>query len=480
MAEGNTAWAPDSWKTKPIKQDVMYDDANELETVLTRVTRMPPLVSSPEIDRLRQQLRDVAEGRAFLLQGGDCAESFDYCNPHAIEDKLKVLLQMSLVLVWGMRLPVVRIARMAGQYAKPRSSPFEKTEDGRTVMSYRGDNVNSIDPDNRRPDPQRLLSAYLHSAATINYVRLLLAAGFADLHKPEAWDLGYVRNKEIRSEYQNIVNRLTDSLKFMDVVGATETSLPSLNTVDLYTSHEALLLDYEQALTRPVLKPTAAVGKRSSYYEPSTPPREPLAPELCDWYNLSTHFIWIGDRTRQLNGAHVEYFRGVKNPVGVKVGPTMEPEELVRVLDILDPMNEPGRVTLITRYGATKIDQFLPAHIAAVQKTEHKPVWCCDPCHGNTTTAPSGHKTRSFDAIMAEITANMKIHQDLGSRLSGIHLELTGEHVTECTGGSQELSHSDLPSNYQTFCDPRLNYEQSLDIAFKIAKDFESERQSSQ
>ncbi|KAJ2782221.1 hypothetical protein GGI15_002971 [Coemansia interrupta] len=479
MAEGTSAWSPDSWKDKPIKQDVVYDDASELETVLSRVTNMPPLVSSPEIDRLREQLKEVAEGRAFLLQGGDCAESFDYCNPLAIEDKLKVLLQMSLVLIWGMRMPVVRIARMAGQYAKPRSSPFEKLSDGSTIMSYRGDNVNSIDPDNRRPDPQRLLSAYFHSAATVNYVRLLLAAGFADLHKPEAWDLGYVRNKDIRSDYQNIVNRLTDSLKFMGVIGATETSASSLNTIDLYTSHEALLLDYEQALTRPVPKPLENQKKRSSYYEPATPPRVPLAPELCDWYNLSAHFIWIGDRTRQLDGAHIEYFRGVKNPVGVKVGPTMEAEELVRVLDILDPLFESGRVTLITRYGADKIDKFLPAHIAAVQKTEHKPVWCCDPCHGNTTTAPTGHKTRSFDAIMSEITSNMRIHQELGSRLSGIHLELTGEHVTECTGGSQELSHSDLPSNYQTFCDPRLNYEQSLDIAFKIAKDFESERQSS-
>ncbi|KAJ2722187.1 hypothetical protein GGI07_003464 [Coemansia sp. Benny D115] len=449
------AWTPDSWKSKPIKQDVVYDDAEELEAVLSRVGNMPPLVSSPEIDRLREQLRDVAEGRAFLLQGG-----------------------MSLVLVWGMRLPVVRIARMAGQYAKPRSSPYEKAADGSTVLSYRGDNVNSIDPTKRRPDPQRLLSAYMHSAATVNYVRLLLAAGFADLHRPEAWDLGYVRDREIRREYQTIVNRLTDSLGFMGVIGATENTAPALSTVDIFTSHEALLLDYEQALTRPVPKPMETPAKRRSFYEPSTPPRDPLAPELCDWYNLSAHFIWIGDRTRQLDGAHVEYFRGVRNPVGVKVGPTMEPEELVRVLDILDPLLEPGRVTLITRYGATKIEQFLPQHIAAVQKTAHRPVWCCDPCHGNTTTAPTGHKTRSFDAIISEIISSLAIHQRLGSRLSGVHLELTGEHVTECTGGSQELSHSDLPSNYQTFCDPRLNYEQSLDIAFKIAKVFEAERES--
>ncbi|KAI8319205.1 phospho-2-dehydro-3-deoxyheptonate aldolase [Martensiomyces pterosporus] len=455
-----SAWAPDSWKTRPIKQDVVYDDPKELETVLSRIANLPPLVSSPEIDRLRTQLKDVAEGRAFLLQGGDCAESFDYCNPKAIEDKLKVLLQMSLVLIWGMRLPIVRIARMAGQYAKPRSSPYE-TVNGRQIMSFRGDNVNSIDPENRRPDPQRLLSAYFHSASTINYVRLLLSGGFADIHHPKAWDLGYVRREDIRRDYQTIVNRLTDALGFMKVIGADGSRLAALNTVDLYSSHEALLLDYEQALTRPVSRET-----------------DESAPGLSDWYNLSAHFIWIGDRTRQLDGAHVEYFRGVKNPVGVKVGPTMEPDELVRVLDILDPLFESGRVTLITRYGAGKIAQFLPAHIKAVQATRHKPVWCCDPCHGNTTTAPSGHKTRSFDAIVSEITSNISIHRELNSRLSGIHLELTGEHVTECTGGSQELSDSDLSGNYQTFCDPRLNYEQSLDIAFKVAKVFEGHRTS--
>ncbi|PIA16661.1 phospho-2-dehydro-3-deoxyheptonate aldolase [Coemansia reversa NRRL 1564] len=472
-----TAWAPDSWKSKPIKQDVVYDDPKELEEVVSRVANLPPLVSQPEIDRLRAQLRDVAEGRAFLLQGGDCAESFDYCEPTKIEDKLKILLQMSLVLVWGMRLPIVRIARMAGQYAKPRSSAYE-TVNGEQILSYRGDNVNGIDPGQRRPDPQRLLSAYFHSASTINYVRLLLDSGFADIHQPEAWDLGYVRKEEIRHEYQTIVNRLTDALGFMGVIGATGSGQTSaLSTVDLYTSHEALLLEYEQALTRAVAKPSERGGRRQPY-EPSTPPRKPLAPELCDWYNMSAHFIWIGDRTRQLDGAHIEYFRGVKNPVGVKVGPSMEPAELVRVLGILDPLLEPGRVTLITRYGAGKIADNLPAHIKAVQATAHRPVWCCDPCHGNTTTAPTGHKTRSFDAIISEITSSISIHRELGSRLSGVHLELTGEHVTECTGGSQELSHSDLPSNYQTFCDPRLNYEQSLDIAFKIAKVYQDEREN--
>ncbi|KAJ2778307.1 hypothetical protein H4R18_004670 [Coemansia javaensis] len=475
------AWTPDSWRSRPIKQDVVYDDPAELSSVLERVARLPPLVSAPEIDRLRAHLRDVAEGRAFLLQGGDCAESFDYCNPEAIEDKLKILLQMSLVLIWGMRLPVVRIARMAGQYAKPRSSPFE-TVNGEQIMSYRGDNVNSIDPENRRPDPQRLLSAYFHSASTVNYVRLLLDSGFADINKPEAWDLGHVRNKEIRREYQAIVNGLTDALGFMGVIGAADSHLPALNTVDLFTSHEALLLDYEQALTRPVpkaqwQKAAAAAGPGGHRaYEPATPPRKQLAPELCDWYNLSAHFVWIGDRTRQLNGAHIEYFRGVRNPIGVKVGPSMEADELVRVLDILDPDNEPGRVTLITRYGAGKIGEFLPVHVRAVQATAHRPVWCCDPCHGNTTTAPTGHKTRSFDAIIGEITSSIAIHRELGSRLSGVHLELTGEHVTECTGGSQELAPADLPNNYQTFCDPRLNYEQSLDIAFKIANVFRRER----
>ncbi|KAJ2482456.1 hypothetical protein EV174_003207 [Coemansia sp. RSA 2320] len=452
QAPSPAAWAPDSWKTKPIKQDVVYDDPAELSAVVERIASLPPLVSSAEIERLRAQLRDVAEGRAFLLQGGDCAES--------------------LVLVWGLRQPVVRIARMAGQYAKPRSSPFE-TVDGRQVMSYRGDNVNGIDPAQRRPDPQRLLAAYFHSAATVNCMRMVLGGGLADLHRPDAWDLGHVRKEAIRREYQGIVTRLTDALGFMDVVGATGQEA-AVRTADVYTSHEALLLDYEQALTRPVAKAQPG-ARRGSAYEPSTPPRLRVAPELCDFYNMSAHFIWIGDRTRQLDGAHVEYFRGVRNPVGVKVGPTMDPAELVRALDILDPLEEPGRVTLITRYGAEKIAQFLPAHVEAVLATRHRPVWCCDPCHGNTTTAPSGHKTRSFDAIVAEISASIAIHRRLGSRLAGVHLELTGEHVTECTGGSQELSHRDLPSNYQTFCDPRLNYEQSLDIAFTIAKLYEAQ-----
>ncbi|KAJ1941411.1 hypothetical protein EC988_006767, partial [Linderina pennispora] len=373
-AQQTEQWTPESWKTKPIKQDVVYEDKQELDTVLSRIANLPPLVSAAEIDRLRAQLKDVAEGRAFLLQGGDCAESFDYCNPTAIEDKLKVLLQMSLVLIWGMRLPIVRIARMAGQYAKPRSSPFE-TVDGEKIMSYRGDNVNSIDPKNRKPDPQRLLSAYFHSASTVNYVRLLLSGGFADIHHPKAWDLGYVRREDIRHDYQMIVNKLTDALGFMKVIGADGSRLSALNTVDMYTSHEALLLDYEQALTRPVaqMAPEDVFVAPSGYTSPQTP-GTPTLPAISDWYNLSAHFIWIGDRTRQLDGAHIEYFRGVKNPVGIKVGPTMDAAELVRVLDILDPLLEPGRVTLITRYGADKIDKFLPNHIKAVQATQHRPV----------------------------------------------------------------------------------------------------------
>ncbi|KAJ3216495.1 hypothetical protein HDU67_009362 [Dinochytrium kinnereticum] len=449
------AWSPDSWKTKKIVQDVTYDDQEHLERVLKKINHLPPLVSEAEIQSLRAQLAEVAEGKRFLLQGGDCAELFEYCNQSAIEKKLKVLLQMSLILVWGGRTSVVRIGRMAGQYAKPRSKPMEVV-DGKEYFAFRGDNVNGNDLKDRKPDPERLTGAYFHSAATINYVRTLLAGGFADLHHPdswnlEGWDLAHVRSPQIRMEYQTILDRLHDALDFMRTIGADEQQENTLKSVDMFMSHEGLLLDYEQQLTR-----KGVDGKH---------------------YNFGTHFLWIGDRTRQLDGAHVEFFRGLANPIGVKVGPSMKPEELGPLLDILDPDMQPGKITLISRYGHDQIQEYLPAHIKAVQATGHKVVWCCDPMHGNTETV-NGIKTRRYELIAEELGKAFRIHKQFGSRLGGVHFELTGDRVTETIGGSMELAEDDLPINYQTFCDPRLNYEQSLDIAFSIAKFFQEQRSS--
>ncbi|KAL7753459.1 hypothetical protein RI367_001234 [Sorochytrium milnesiophthora] len=445
------AWTIDGWSAKPIVQDVTYEDQAQLQQVLQKLRHLPPLVCAAEVDSLRLQLREVAEGKRFLLQGGDCAELFDYCSSEPIENKLKVLLQMSLVLTWGARTSVVRIARMAGQYAKPRSKPTEMV-DGQEVLSYRGDNVNGFEVNDRKPDPERLVSAYFHSAATLNYVRSLLGSGFADLHHPSHWDLKHVRRTEVRQDYQSIVDRLSDALDFMKTIGS-DSSGPqgTLSTVDMFMSHEGLLLEYEACLTREVN------GK---------------------YYNLGAHFLWIGDRTRQLDGAHVEYFRGVANPIGIKVGPSMKGDELARLLDIVNPNREVGKVTLISRYGADKVATYLPEHIKAVQQSGHVVVWCSDPMHGNTENAPSGHKTRKFDNIVRELSESFRIHKSLGSYLGGVHCELTGDRVTECVGGSMELSHADLHTNYQTQCDPRLNYEQSLDIAFLIAKYHERQRSS--
>ncbi|KAI8808264.1 DAHP synthetase [Cladochytrium replicatum] len=448
-------WGPESWREKKVKQDVTYENQDQLESVLNKLNRLPPLVTATEVQKLRQQLAEVAEGKRFLLQGGDCAELFDYCSQDPIESKLKVLLQMSLILVWGGRTSVVRIARMGGQYAKPRSKPTELIN-GVEYLAFRGDNVNGNDLSERQPDPQRLLQAYFHSSATINYVRALLASGFADLHKPEMWDidawaLDHVRSPAVRLEYQHIVERLRDALDFMRTIGAEDDAKtnPSIASVDLFMSHEGLLLDYETQLTR-------KVGEK--------------------WYNLGAHFLWIGDRTRQLDGGHVEYFRGLENPIGIKVGPSMKPDELVALLDIVDPLCLPGKVTLISRYGHEAIGDHLPGHIRAVQRTNHKVVWCSDPMHGNTEMSSNGVKTRRFEHIMTELGKAFRIHKDCGSRLGGVHFELTGDRVTETIGGSMELSESDLLTNYQTFCDPRLNYEQSLDVAFMIAKYFAGQR----
>lgn len=438
-------WSPGSWRTKPIKQDVVYPDQPALDSALAKLSTLPPLVHPSEVDRLRASLKDVSLGHAFLLQGGDCAESFDDCSAAPIEAKVKVLLQMSLIMVWGARIPVVRIARMAGQYAKPRSSPTE-LHDGRQIPSFRGHNVNGYEPHDRTPDPARLVAAYFHSAATLNYLRGLLYSGFADLHQPHNWNLDWIRSDKIRERYSGIVDRLLDCLSFMRTIGADHDE--TLKRADIYSSHEGLILDFEESMTRKVVGKDGKEG----------------------WYNLGAHFLWIGDRTRQLDGAHIEYFRGLRNPLGLKVGPTMAPEELVRVLDILDPDFEAGKITLISRYGATKVEALLPDHIKAVQSTRHVVIWACDPMHGNThSSASHPHlKTRSFSDILDELKSSLKVHAQCNSTLNAVHFEMTGERVTECEGGSVETSIT--TEGYQTFCDPRLNYEQSVELAFLIAE----------
>ncbi|CEP19444.1 hypothetical protein [Parasitella parasitica] len=453
----SAAWTPQDWKKKPIVQDVVYEDQAHVDRVLNKLQRLPPMVSAAEVDNLRKQLKDAALGKSFLLQGGDCAELFDYCSQDPIEAKIKVLLQMSLVLIWGARIPVVRIARMAGQYAKPRSKPTEMYN-GEEIHSFRGDNVNGFDPNDRKPDPERLLGAYFHSAATLNYLRTLLDSGFADLHEPSKWNLDHVRSENVKREYESIVTQLIDSLDFMKTIGADNGTSNALQSVDFFVSHEALLLNYETCLTRKLASSTTKEMK---------------------WYNTGAHFLWIGDRTRQPDGAHIEYMRGIENPIGIKVGPSTMPEQLVSLLNTVNPNKEIGKVTLITRFGADNVEKHLPQHIEAVRQSGHIPVWVCDPMHGNTKTASDGSlKTRHFVDIIGELSQTFRVHERNMSKLNGVHFELTGDSVTECIGGSMDLKDDDLSTNYQTYCDPRLNYEQSLDVAFLIAKYYENERKT--
>ncbi|GAA6026846.1 hypothetical protein JCM8097_005903 [Rhodosporidiobolus ruineniae] len=490
MSTTSSAWSPSSWRSKAIGQDVVYPPPSSssstsaqepdpvlykrkqtLEEVTGKLETLPPIVSAVEIERLKVNLRAVAEGKAFLLQGGDCAELFDYCTSEKIEHRLSLLLSMSLILIWGLKLPVVRLARMGGQYAKPRSSQTEKLPDGREVPSFRGHNVNGISPDDRLPDPERLLSAYFHSAATVNHVRSLLASGFASLptSKSEAvpWSLplSHVRSPELLKSYEEIVRNLSEALEFMSVIGVDRgngAASASLDSAEIYMSHEALMLEYESALTRQLPIPSFAASR----------------PGEKGYYCTSAHFIWIGDRTRALTGAHVEFFRGLRNPVGIKVGPSMEPDELVRLLKIVNPEREAGKVVLISRYGAELVDKKLPGHIEAVQRSGHPIIWQHDPMHGNgkSSSLHPGVKTRHMHDIVSELLASLRIHKQLGSRLGGVHLELTGDvnedgfSVTECLGGSMRLEEEHLGLRFESFCDPRLNFEQSLDIAFMLSQ----------
>jgi 3-deoxy-7-phosphoheptulonate synthase len=432
-------WSPKSWQGFAAAQQPEYPDQQTLSKALANLAGLPPLVTSWEINSLRKQLAEAEAGRNFLLQGGDCAETFADCSSEVISNRLKVLLQMSLVLVHGLQLPVVRVGRFAGQFAKPRSENSE-TRDGVTLPTYRGDLVNGIEftPEQRTPDPDRLLRAHAFSAMTMNFVRSLVDGGFADLHHPEYWDLGWVEHSPLAAEYQRMVDSVGGSIRFMETLAGRQVG--ALSRVDFFTSHEALHLPYEQAQTRRV-------------------------PRQWGWFNLATHFPWIGMRTAAVDGAHVEYCRGIRNPIGIKVGPGMTAEWLAELIAVLNPNSEPGRLTLIHRFGSEKIEQCLPPMIEAVRRTGKSVLWCCDPMHGNTEKTSSGIKTRRFRNVRSELEQAFAIHAECGSRLGGMHLELTGENVTECTGGARDLTDHDLNRAYKSMVDPRLNYEQALELA---------------
>ena len=454
MPPSAPAWSPDSWRHKPEAQAVSYPDPDRVESALLRLQALPPLVTSGEVERLTQLISEAQEGKRFLLQGGDCAESLADCTPDQVTSKLKILLQMSLVLVHGMKRPVIRVGRMAGQYAKPRSTPTE-TIDGLELPSYFGDLINgsAFTPSARIPDPDRMVQAYERAAVTLNFVRSLIDGGFADLHHPENWDLRFFEHAQLRpslrAEYRHMVNQLTEALRFAEALG--EKGIDELSRVEFYTSHEGLSLLYEQAQTRRV-------------------------PRKQGWWDLTCHMPWIGERTRGLGGAHLEFFRGIENPVGVKVGPTAVPSEVVELCKVLNPSNRAGRLVLIHRMGAEHCADKLPAILAAVLDSGQRVLWTCDPMHGNTRLSqpPSSSgapvKTRRFDDILSELEIALDVHERVGTWLGGVHFELTGEDVTECVGGGAGVTDQDLRKNYGSLCDPRLNYQQALELAFLLAK----------
>lgn len=437
-----TDWHPASWQTREASQQPLYKDSSRLEGAIAQLSKLPPLVTSWEVEALKDQLAAAQRGEAFLLQGGDCAENFDECSSENVVQKLKILLQMSLVLVMGLKKPVIRVGRMAGQYAKPRSAD-EETRDGKALPSYRGDLVNRLPftAEDREPDPALMLRGYERAALTLNFVRSLIDGGFADLHHPENWDLDFMGESRMAVEYHRLVQSVSDSLEFFESVAG---DAMHTRRVEFYTCHEGLHLPYEQAQTR-------------------------FLPHRERWYDLTTHFPWIGMRTADLEGAHVEFFRGISNPMGIKIGTGASNEQLQALIHLLNPNNEPGRLSLITRFGAKHIEEHLPRVIQAVRATGSRVLWICDPMHGNTETTAEGYKTRRFDNIVAELQSAFRIHQEAGSYLGGVHLELTGENVTECIGGARGLRESDLARAYKSQVDPRLNYEQAMEIAMRIA-----------
>lgn len=437
-------WRPDSWRQKTARQQGRYPDAEKLQQTLTQLAELPPLVTSWEVEALKAQLAAAARGEAFVLQGGDCAENFSDCRGPVIANKLKILLQMSLVLIHGLNKRVIRVGRIAGQYAKPRSADVE-TRDGQTLPSYRGDLINgpAFTAQERIPDPTRLLRGYGRAAMTLNFIRSLSECGFADLHHPENWDLDFVQHSPQAADYRRVVEDLGKSLRFMEMLGGDAGG--ELGRVQFFTSHEGLSLHYEQAATRRV---------------PSRP----------GWYNLGAHLPWIGFRTADLEGAHIEYFRGIENPLGVKVGPGMDAAWLEALMARLNPKDEPGKLVFIHRFGAEKIAEQLPPLIEAVQHTGRAVLWISDPMHGNTESTSGGYKTRRFDNILSELNQAFDIHRQCGSHLGGVHFELTGDDVTECIGGARGLQEADLERAYKTQVDPRLNYEQALEMAMAVVR----------
>ncbi len=445
-------WTPDSWRAKPVEQAPVYSDAMALAQVERQLAGYPPLVFAGEARKLKRALGKAQAGEAFLLQGGDCAESFAEHSADNIRDFFRVFLQMAVVMTFAAASPIVKVGRVAGQFAKPRSSDVE-TVDGVTLPAYRGDIVNDIEfaPEARKPDPRRQIEAYRQSAATLNLLRAFATGGYANLENAHRWMLGFVKDSPQSERYQEVADRITQALGFMRAIGLDPEAHPEMRSTDFYTSHEALLLGYEQAMTR-------------------------LDSTSGDYYATSGHMIWIGDRTRQLRGAHVEYARGVRNPIGLKCGPSLAPDELIRLIDALDPEQEPGRLTLITRFGADKVEMHLPALVRAVQREGRRVLWVCDPMHGNTIKTSSGYKTRPTGRIVSEIRQFFAVHRAEGTYAGGVHLEMTGKNVTECTGGARVIGEEDLRDRYHTYCDPRLNAEQAIEISFVVADLLKAER----
>jgi 3-deoxy-7-phosphoheptulonate synthase len=447
-------WTLNSWKNFPAKHLPEYKDVEELDLVLSKIKKYPPLVFAGESRSLKKSLAQVVEGKAFLLQGGDCAESFAEFHPDNIRDTFKAILQMSLVLTHSASLPVIKLGRIAGQFSKPRSSPYE-TKDNVKLPSYLGDNINGMEfsESARIPDAKRLFRAYSQSASTLNLIRAFSQGGFADLRQVHLWNLGFI-NEKTKGKYKEIEDKISDALAFMEACGINADTNRRLRTVNFYTSHEALLLPFEEVMTR-------------------------VDSTTGEYHDTSAHFVWIGDRTRQPDGAHVEFCRGIKNPIGLKCGPSLKPDELINLCNILNPENEAGRLTLISRFGHDSADKFLPKLIKVVKKEGLKVVWSCDPMHGNTIKAASGFKTRPFDNVLKEVKDVFAIHQSEGTYAGGLHVEMTGQDVTECTGGAQKISDGDLQNRYRTHCDPRLNASQALELAFLISEEIKKNSQYS-
>ena len=437
-------WSTGSWRNLPVSQQPEYNDREHLRRVLEQMAGYPPLVFKGEVEKLKSQIYDASLGKKFILHGGDCAERFIDCNEAAITNKIKIILQMSVILTYGARRPVTRIGRIAGQYSKPRSNSTEVVNKQRMPI-YRGDSVNDYEPDpeKRRPDPERLLQAYFLSVATLNYIRAMIAGGFADLHNPYSWNLHSIEKTHEWKRYRETVEGILDAVNFMESFGGLNRD--SLGSIDFFISHEGLLLEYEEALTR-------------------------RDPDSGKYYNLGTHMLWLGERTRSIKEAHVEYFRGIANPIGVKIGPTIDPHELTDLIAFLNPENEEGRITLITRMGSSNIEDSLPKLVKTVKQSGMNVTWSCDPMHGNMYHSANNRKTRNFDDILSELSSSFRILTSQNISLGGVHFELTGDNVTECIGGATDIRDEDLHKNYQSYCDPRLNYNQSLEMAFLISE----------